>query len=158
ARMGGAVAPIIIVGLTELVGWHRGFWVLGGIGALWCVAFALWFRDRPEDVPSCNAAELALIRSGPHSFQAHEAGHGHRDVPWRPLLPSVNMWALCLAAFGVSFGWYFYPTWQPKFLEDVHHISYRDSRWLTGLPFLSGAFGCLLGGRLSDWAIQRTGN
>ena len=28
----------------------------------------------------------------------------------------------------------------------------------TGLPFLCGAFGCLVGGRLSDFLIQRTGS
>lgn len=158
ARMGGAIAPFVVVGLSSLVGWQRAFWVLGLVGVIWCCAFFLWFRDRPEDMPACNDAERAVIRAGPHSFAASDAAHGHGDVPWRKLLTSGNMWALCLAGACVSFGWYFYPTWQPKFLEDVHHISYKNSKFLTGLPFLCGAVGCLLGGRISDWAIQRTGN
>jgi MFS family permease len=158
ARMGGAIAPFVIVGLSGLVGWQRSFSVLGLIGVLWCVGFWWWFHDRPEDMAGCNAAEREIIRAGPHSWGSHEAGHGHGNVPWRQMLTSWNLWAVCLAAFCVSFGWYFYPTWQPKFLEEVHHISYKDSKFLTGLPFLCGALGCLLGGHLSDWAIRRTGN
>ena len=70
---------------------------------------------------------------------------------------SPNAWALCLAAFCVSFGWYFYPTYQPKFLKDVHGFEYKDSEILTGLPFLCGAAGCILGGRLSDRLVRTLG-
>jgi MFS family permease len=68
------------------------------------------------------------------------------------------MWFLCLASFCVSFGWYFYPTWQPRFLKDVHGISYAGSELLTGLPFLCGAVGSLLGGGLSDRLVRATGS
>src|SRR5262249_15147892 len=136
ARLGGAIAPLVIGALADAHGWRNAFYVLGSFGAFWCCIFLLWFRDRPEDMPSCNAAELAKIRSGPHSFKADEAGHGHGDIPWRELLRSGNVWWVCLAAFGVSFGWYFYPTWQPQFLKDAHGISFKGSELLTGLPFL----------------------
>jgi MFS family permease len=71
---------------------------------------------------------------------------------------SLSVWALSVAAFGVSFGWYFYPTWQPEYLKTVHHISYADSEIVSGLPFLFGALGCMVGGKLSDRLIRRTGN
>ena len=63
------------------------------------------------------------------------------------------------AAFWVCFGWYFYPTWQPKYLKDVHgfEVDGWRSEVLTGLPFLCGAVGCLFGGWLSDWLVQRVG-
>jgi MFS family permease len=78
--------------------------------------------------------------------------------PWRALVFSVTMWAVSLAAFLVSFGWYFYPNYQGKYLKEVHHTSYEDSEILTGLPFLFGAMGSLGGGRLSDWLVRRTGS
>src|SRR5262249_26100087 len=131
---------------------------LGAVGVVWCVLFVWWFRDRPEDKPGCNEAERDLIRSGPHSFTAHEAQAAHAPVPWGRLLLSPNVWALRLAAFCVSFGWYFYPTWQPKFLKEVHGFSSGSSELLTGLPFLCGAMGCLLGGRLSDRLVSVTGS
>jgi MFS family permease len=74
------------------------------------------------------------------------------------LLSNLTLWALCLASFGVSSGWYFYPYWQPKYLDDVFQISFAGSEILAGLPFACGAVGCLFGGRLSDYLVRRSGS
>ncbi len=42
--------------------WRHAFWIFGGLGVLWCAIFWWWFRDRPEQHPRVNAAELAFIR------------------------------------------------------------------------------------------------
>jgi ACS family glucarate transporter-like MFS transporter len=76
----------------------------------------------------------------------------------RDLVGSISLWALCAASFGVSFAWYFYSTWLPKYLKVVFGIKFEDSEILTGLPFLFGAVGCLGGGFLSDALIARTGS
>jgi len=160
-RLGGALAPLVIGGLTRAFGWRRAFWVLGVIGIAWCVLFAWWFRDRPEDKPECNDAERDQIRAGPYSFTAQEAGHAHGPVPWRALLLSPNLWAICLASFCVCFAWWFFPSWYPRFLKEVHHFSYEEDpllkEFLEGLPFLCGAVGCLVGGRLSDRLVLIAG-
>jgi MFS transporter, ACS family, glucarate transporter len=83
---------------------------------------------------------------------------GHAWPPLGDLYSSVTLWGLGLAAAAVSFAWYFLPTWQPKFLEDVYGISYEKSEIITGLPFLCGAAGALLGGRLSDLLVMWTGS
>jgi MFS family permease len=158
ARLGGAVAPVVIGRLAVALGWREAFWILGGVGVVWCVLFACWFRDRPEDMPSCNAAERALIRAGPYSWKADEAAGAHPRAQWGQLLASPTLWALCVASAGVSFGWYFFPTWQPAYLKDVFGIETKDSELLTGLPFLCGACGALLGGGISDWLVRATGS
>jgi MFS family permease len=157
ARFGGAIAPLVIGRLTVLLGWRQAFWVLGAIGAVWCIVFWWWFRDTPEQHPAANDAERDLIRAGPYSWQAQQAGLAHGPVPWGRLLALPSLWAMCVASAGVSFSWYFYPTWQPKYLEDVFGISYADSELLTGLPFACGAVGALLGGKLSDLLVHRIG-
>jgi MFS family permease len=158
ARLGGAVAPAIIGSLTRAFGnnWRAAFWTLGGLGVAWAAVFFAWFRDRPEQMPGCNEAERELIRAGRPPGPEHAAGHA-----WPPvgiLVGSVTVWAMCVASFAVCFGWYFYPTWQPKYLLDVFGIDYKDSELLTGLPFLCGAGGCLLGGWLSDRLVLRSGS
>lgn len=54
--------------------WRHCFWIFGGLGVIWCIVFWWWFRDRPEQHPRVNPAELALIRRGastpPASSQA----------------------------------------------------------------------------------------
>ncbi|MFN4261113.1 MAG: MFS transporter, partial [Gemmataceae bacterium] len=158
ARIGGAIAPFVIVQLAALAGWRAAFWVLGFVGIFWCVFFWMLFRNTPEEDPRCNEAERDLIRSGPYSLQAHEAGLAHGATPWRKFLSSGTVRAMCVAAIGVNFGWYFYPTWQPLYFEEVYETSFDKSAIIVGLPFLCGAFGCLLGGRVSDQLIQWTGS
>jgi MFS family permease len=188
ARLGGALAPFIIGRLSALVGWRWAFATLGGVGIAWASAFFLWFRDRPEQMPSCNEAERDLIRSGSvpptalalpkEGITAHrptpegihtgpppvvpesppDADHGHAWPPLGQLVSSLTLWGLGLAAACVSFGWYFYPTWQPEYLREVFGIDYKDSEIITGLPFLCGAVGALLGGGLSDRLVRTTGS
>src|SRR5439155_22621770 len=102
--------------------------------------------------------ERELIRAGPYSWKADEAAGAHPKAPWGKLLTSGSLWAMCVASAGVSFAWYFFPTWQPRFYEEVFGIQVEDSEWLTGLPFLCGAFGALIGGGLSDRLIRLTGS
>jgi MFS family permease len=157
ARLGGAVAPVITGRLAEAIGWRRAFWVLGAIGAVWCWFFYRRFRNTPEERPECNEAERLLIREGPYSWKPEQASAGHAFPPWRSLLLSTNLMAVCLAAAGVSFSWYFYATWQIDFLKTQFHL---DNEWVeiaSGLPFFFGAAGALLGGKLSDVLIRHIG-
>jgi MFS family permease len=156
ARLGGAVAPLIIGRLTAVLGWRLAFVVLGSVGAIWAAFFYTWFRDRPEDMESCNEAERDLIRSGPGGSRVVE--HGHLALPWDRLVFMPSVYMLCAVSALVSFGWYFYATWQPKFFQDVFDVNPNDSELITGLPFIFGACGSLLGGRLSDQLIARTGS
>jgi MFS family permease len=46
------------------LGWRGLFWLYAFPGLAWALAFLVWFRDRPEDHPGVNPAELAAIRGG----------------------------------------------------------------------------------------------
>ena len=119
---------------------------------MWCVLFALWFRNRPEEKKTVNAAELALI--GEHK---HAEGDGHAGVPWRRLLTSGNLWSLCLMYFCAVLR-----------LVLLHHLLLQLPGgavwgraaslvgWLyKGGPLLIGALACLTGGVLTDRFIRR---
>ena len=194
ARLGGAAAFVTLGALTSWLGWRQAFLILGLAGAAWCLAFYGWFRNTPDETPGCNVAEREVIRDG-----APEAGHAHGWPPLRPMMTSVTSWALCVAAFGVSAGWWFFPAYQPRYLEEVHHFGGSAEGLaakaagmagllgsasgqeplllagalapappshsfsfvavvLPGLPFLFGAAGALLGGRLSDGLVRRLGS
>jgi ACS family glucarate transporter-like MFS transporter len=158
ARLGGAVAPLVIGRLTVAIGWRRAFMVLGGVGIVWALCFTRWFRSYPDKHPGVNGSELRLIRDGQPATTEHDSGHSWPGIG--VLASSLSLWAMGFAAFWVCFGWYFYPTWQPKYLKDVH--GFQPDGWvsevLTGLPFLCGALGCLIGGGVSDRLVQRFGH
>jgi MFS transporter, ACS family, glucarate transporter len=143
SRLGGALAPIIIGGLMVLGGgWEQAFWILGLCGVIWAAFFLVWFRDRPEDKPQVNDAERELIRGGATGVGSIYDDTSAGSMRWGALV-SPNVLALCVVSFSVSFCFYFYITFLPL---------------VSGLPLLLGAFACLLGGFLSDYAIRRSGS
>jgi MFS transporter, ACS family, glucarate transporter len=141
--------------LPPLLGWRSTFWLFAAVGVVWCMLFAVWFRNRPEEHRSVNAAELALIRAGKAESQAPHAG-----VPWRRLLASSNLWVLCLMYACQSYGWMFYMTYLPSFLEDHYGVGTRSTLGAIykGGPLWLGALGCLVGGLATDRIVRRTGN
>jgi MFS family permease len=165
-RFAGGVTHFVVLALffrtvdsagVEVLHWRHTFWIFGAVGMLWCVGFWFWFRDRPEQMASVNAAELELIRRD----QRPEASHA--GVPWMALLTSGNLWLLCLMYFCGSFGWYFNITWLPGYLKDHFGVTaettgYWTTSLLTGAPLLVGSLACFIGGMLTDAFIRRTGN
>ncbi len=73
-------------------------------------------------------AELALIRSAGDCRGAVTAAAA-RSVPWLTLacpVASRNLWLLCLMYACQSYGWYFYMTYLPSFLEDQYGVHKRE--------------------------------
>lgn len=156
-RLMGGLTPLVwwLVVETMGLGWRGAFFLFGGIGVLWCVAFAAWFRNRPEEKPEVNAAERELIVAGRHDIEA-----AHAQVPWGKLLTNVNLWMLCLMYFCAAYGWYFNITLLPAFLETQYDVKPDSALGAVykGGPLWMGAVTCLVGGMLSDRFIRRTGN
>jgi MFS family permease len=154
-------APIALVRWT-VVHWRHMFYIFGGVGVVWCVAFWWWYRDRPEDHPQVNAAELAHIRSA-HAGEGAARAPSHANVPWFRLLTSGNLWLLWLMYFCASYGWYFNITWLPKYLTFRYGVTeetygFWSVSLMRGAPLLLGSLACLVGGLLTDSFIRRTGN
>jgi sugar phosphate permease len=152
--LGGALAPLLLVWHFALAGdWKLPLVLVGLVGILWCAFFWPWFRNRPEDMPSVNAAERKQILLG----RAHHAGHGAGAVPWLKMLRSKSVWSLCLMYGFLGFSGNFYLTLLPTYLKHHRHLESQATAWLTSLPFAFGVIACLVGGSLSDAIIRRWG-
>ena len=162
ARFMGGLTPFIWLCLVdqEVLGlnWKTGFWIFGGVGLVWCIAFGLYFRNLPEEHPGVNPAERELIRSG----RGPVGMHGR--VPWLRLLRSRNLWYLCGMYVCINYGWYFFMYFLPDFLKKqfARETATLGDRvvlaLLAGGPLLVGVLGCVLGGILTDRHVRRTGD
>jgi MFS family permease len=152
-----AVAGIpVLSAFADISAWRTAFVLAGLLGVVWCVFFYPWFRDDPADRPEVNAAELAVIRAG---RTEPGAGDAHRTPPgmWKGLFTCPSLWAMgCLYIFG-SFGWSFFITWMPRYLQEVHHLPYEKSESPLEHPLFWGGVSCLVGGWTCDWLVRRTG-
>jgi ACS family glucarate transporter-like MFS transporter len=166
SRLGGALGPLVLGVLIQWTGgWEAAFWCLGGVGCVWALWFCRWYRDRPEDMPGTSDAERAWIRGEGHVGETASEGKTPSEsegadtiyddrpdatMPWLRLIIWPNVLAMYVASAGVSFSFYFFLTFLPRYLEDVHGVAAADSELMCGLPLFAGGIACLVGGRLSD--------
>lgn len=165
ARWGGAFSPLIfgtmlrafghVEAVAGVAAWRVGFWASGLLGLVWVALFYPWFRDDPAEKRSVNPAERALIDAGRAAPDA-----AHRRAPpgmWRRLFGSPSLWGLALLYLYGSFGWSFFISWMPRFLKDVHGVTFEKSEWSSAMPLFFGGLSCLAGGWLSDLLVRATG-
>lgn len=151
AALSGAMTQPLVVALVSRIGWRASFEVFGSLGFVWAAAWWLWFRDDPREHRGVNAAELALIDGG--GAETRE----HAPVPWRTLLRSRPLIALCAMYFGAIYGWYFYLTWLPTYLLRARGFDLTQVGWLAALPLLAIAAGVFLGGWICDRLVPSLG-
>jgi ACS family glucarate transporter-like MFS transporter len=159
ARLMGGLTPLVWTVLvagtayTEpVVSWRGAFVLFGGLGLLWCLAFAWRFRNQPAEHPDVNPAERELIAAGRDATPAT-----HEPVPWARVLFQRNLVCLYLMYFGITYGWYFNMTYLSACLETRYGVDPRSlvGAAMKGGPLWLGAAGCLLGGWWTDRLLRR---
>lgn len=151
ARLGATITPPIVVFLMLRFGWRSVFYIFGAIGVIWAVAWYLYYRDRPEEHRSVNAAELAVIGdsgSGRHRVQ----------VPWRRIVASPNMRVICGMYFCYAYTLWMYMTWFPTYLMEARDFTLKQMSVVHTITLAAATLGDLVGGWLSDVLARKTGN
>jgi sugar phosphate permease len=152
----GSVIGLMLAGLLiGLVGWRGMFLLFALPGFVWALGFAYWFRNRPREHSSVNAAECELIAGGTPPAAASAPAH---VTPWRHLLGSRTMWLICTQQFFRAGGQVFFATWFPKYLQETRGVTLQQSAWLTALPVVSFMLAAFVGGGLSDLVMLKTGS
>jgi len=151
ARWGGAFAPLLVVSLLQYISWRRAFEIFGGIGIIWTVFFWRWYRDNPRDHKGPNEAELALLEG------AEETASGHGNVPWGRFFRSRTVWLLWVQYFCMAYGWYFYITWLPTYIQEARGQTMEQSAFLAGMPLFFGGLGSLFCGYFLTYLDRKMG-
>lgn len=149
SRLGGAVAPLLVVPLIARLGWRSTFYVFGAMGVVWAAGWYLWYRDYPDDKRGVSPAELRIIREGAPPPARH------LKTPWGRIVGSGNLWAVTLMYFTYGYGVQFYFFWMPIYLVEERGI--QNFAPYAALPFLLGAMTNFLGGWASDALVRRFG-
>jgi MFS family permease len=148
SRIGGALAPPMVVWLTAVMGWRAAFGIFGAVGVVWSVVWWRWFRDDPAAHPAVSPAELQAIVSG----REQNVGE-HR---W-PILLDANLIVLCLMYFCLIYGLYFYLTWLPTYFREARGYTAAEAAGLASMVLLTGAVATIAGGRLTDYLLRTRG-
>lgn len=149
SRLGGALAPLLLVPLELLVGWRWVFVIMGLIGFAWVIAWRSLYREQPADMPGITQAELDEIGAGEHGL--------HGGMGWRQLFGLPQLWLIGFAYFFYAFGAWFFYGWFPTWLIEARGFSVGQMGLYAAVPFVVGMIANLVGGVLCDWLDRRIG-
>ena len=150
--IGPMLTGLIVTGLIVAVGWRGQFWAMG------ILALALpmiWFlvRDKPEQNPAVNAAELNFVHAG--------AIEENEDAPGRILKGVSSVWrnhrfwlmVLAISCNAIFFwGW---SIWLPTYLRTARHFAFSTSGYLTFVIYGFAVATILIIGHVSDRVFRR---
>jgi MFS transporter, ACS family, glucarate transporter len=147
-RLGGGLAPLLLVPLAAVSGWQGVFLILGAAGFLWAMLWHRFIRSRPADQPGITAAELTEIGA---------ASAPTRATPWKELARLPQLWLIALAYGIYGSGPWFYFSWFPTWLVKSAGFSVREMGIYASLPFFLGVAANLAGGVVCDRLALRFG-
>jgi sugar phosphate permease len=153
AHLAGGLTPLLVALMLKHMHWRMVFVVFGSIGFVWAVSWWRWFRDEPEQHPSVSPAEVELIRRGRAPLEKHHLDRSTLAL----LLSNRNLVALCLMYFTQSYGFYFYITWLPTYLQKARGFSATTLGVMAGLPLILSVAADLFGGVSTDRVARRFG-
>ncbi|HEX7624252.1 MAG TPA: MFS transporter, partial [Anaeromyxobacteraceae bacterium] len=150
--VGSLIAPPLVVFVILKYSWRAAFVVTGALGLVW-VAFWLILYRSPENHPWLSAEELAHIRQGDAQLESVDEPKQKGVV--RLVLPQKNFWALAIARFLSEPAWQLFTYWIPFYLVTERHLNLKQVAYFAWVPFLAADLGCLFGGVLSPFFINR---
>ena len=75
------------------------------------------------------------------------------------MFSSPSLWLLWLQYFTLSYAWYFFVTWFPTYLNEVHKYDLKvQGALMAGLPLFFGGFGSLFAGYITPAITRMTGS
>lgn len=149
SRLGGALAPLLLVPMNAHLGWQMVFVILGLAGFVWAILWWRWYHDRPADQPGITPEEVAEI--------GDDTGAGHSGTPWAKLLGLPQLWLIGVAYFFYAFGSWFFFGWFAQWMTNGRGFTPTEMAFYAAIPFLLGIVSNLIGGVLSDRLGARIG-
>jgi len=153
--IGGVIASWVTAQLIGPLGWRWLFLLYTVPGLAWAAWFAVWFRNRPQEHPSVNAAELAIITSG---GETQKKSTFTAKVPWLAIFLSSTLWLICIQQFCRAGALRFFDFWLPTYLQEARGQTVESANYWTSVSLLAGVLGGMIGGVLSDFVLMRTGS
>lgn len=153
-RSGGAMSSIIMG--TVLIGyfslsWRQSLIMLGLMGVAFAVAFALLFRNSPEQHPRVNPAERDLINEGRKPLT-----QGARSrLPWKRALANRSMVSFVIQQMTSAGADMAYVAFMGDYFINAKGFSQETAGLLISLPLWGGAAGGIFAGYFGDWLIPR---
>jgi ACS family hexuronate transporter-like MFS transporter len=152
SSIGGAIAPLLVIGLYKYFGgWRPAFVITGTLGFLWLGVWRVLYHP-PESHPRINEAERTMIVRD--RLDVQEANSQSRESRWRDLIKLPQTWAVVAARTMTDPVWFFITDWFAIYLV-TKGINPEQGLLAFWIPFVAADLGNFFGGGVSSWLISR---
>jgi len=153
SSIGGAIAPILVIGLYKYFGnWRPAFVITGTLGFVWLIAWRMLYHP-PESHPRISDDELKMILSDRSELE-NEHSHVREESSWKDLVRLPQTWAVIAARTMTDPVWFFITDWFAIYLV-AKNINPEQALLAFWIPFVAADLGNFFGGGLSSWLIKR---
>jgi len=152
--LGTAIATMAGGWIVEHHGWRWMFGLFALPGLLWAWGFWWWFRNRPQEHPAVNLAELEKIEASAAIKTGHD--NSKSKISWRQLGHSPATSWICLQQFFRAAAQMFFMTWFPSYMQNRYGAGIAESGYFTMITQIPLLVGSLLGGAIIDAIYRRT--
>lgn len=149
ARLGNAVAPVMVMAMMAAYDWRFAFYVLGAASFGWLMLWCMVYREKPADHPRITQAELQSLPE-PKLRVKDEPGTWARL--YKRMLPVSSVY------FCYNWTLWLMLSWMPLYFMHTFDMNIKSAVIFTSGVFFAGVVGDLVGGMVSDRLFRKTGN
>lgn len=151
ASLGAVLSPLLVVGLLlwNPAQWRLAFFIAGGLGLPWAVAWLLTVSEADVRRPVIQTDETSDGVGAEVELQ---------EIPFYRVFLTRRWWLLLIVVVCINTLWHYIRVWMPVMLEKDHHYSRVFIQYFTSLYYLATFFGSIASGWLTWWLPRRNWN
>lgn len=136
SSLGAALTMPVCGFLIAQWGWESVFYITGGIGILWSLAWFLFIYDSPAQHPRISLEERMDIEQRIIQESGSKPNNKPSKVPWMAILSSAPVWAIIITHGCSVFGYFTVVNQLPTYMKEVLHFNVKKNGLLSSLPYL----------------------
>ncbi|XP_060656912.1 putative inorganic phosphate cotransporter [Drosophila nasuta] len=133
----GTIVMLAVSGLLASVGgWPCIFYVPGGVGCIWAVAYYVWGASSPADCKNISPEERELIEVQQGVARTVETEEpAKQKTPWLSFITSPAVLALVTVQSAYAYGFWTLLTQIPTYMRHVLGKDIKSNAVLSSLPY-----------------------
>lgn len=153
ASLGSVIAPPMIALLWVAFGWKVTFLVIGGMGLVWIIPWAIINKNIPAKHPWITEEEKSYIVDGQHENEKNSADTA--GLSMKQILSHKAAWSVLVSRLFLEPIWWLFVGWMPIYLADVYGFDVKQIGLFAWVPYVGAAIGSIAGGWYAGQLIVR---
>lgn len=144
AGIGSIVAAPTVAELYGVYGWRVTFVIIGVLGFLWIIPWAIINKSKPEKHPWLTNVEKNHIVLGRH--ESRQNLEDEKALTVMEILSKKEAWGVISARFFIEPIWWLFVFWMPIYLYKEFDFNVKEIGYYAWFPYVGAMIGSICGG------------